>query len=253
MTPTRPEDTVPTTPPRAGSRLLGTALAACALAAPAGPAAAGTCRAETTAQPPIVVELYTSEGCSSCPPADRWLSSLKGRADVLALGFHVNYWDRLGWPDRLASPEVTARQYERNRTLGRANVYTPQVIANGRDWPDWGRGLPSGPVAPAPQATLERQGDRVVLRVAAGTDPTRLTGYWVVLEDGLSSRVRAGENAGRTLQHDHVVRRYVPLAPWPAARGVVAELTEPSGPARRVAVVLADPSGRPLQALQLGC
>jgi hypothetical protein len=219
----------------------------------AAESATATCRAQTGARAPLVVELYTSEGCSSCPPADRWLSTLKGRADVLALGFHVNYWDRLGWPDRLARPEITERQYERNRVLGRPNVYTPQVIADGRDWPDWSRGLPPAPAAAAPQASLERLGARVVLRVATIAGAGALTGYWAVLEDGLTSRVRAGENSGRVLQHDHVVRRYLPLAPWRADAGTVAELTEPSSPGRRIAVVLADATGRPLQALQLRC
>ena len=76
---------------------------AAATAAPALAQTAASCSARSTAQPPAVVELYTSEGCSSCPPADRWASTLKGRNDVLALAFHVNYWDKLGWPDRFAS------------------------------------------------------------------------------------------------------------------------------------------------------
>lgn len=252
MPSTHPRPCRPSLPHRSAA-LLAAAGAAFAMAADAGAQAAPSCRAETAARAPLVVELYTSEGCSSCPPADRWLSGLKGRADVLALGFHVNYWDRLGWPDRLASPEITARQYERNRVLGRDNVYTPQVIADGRDWPEWSRGLPPATAAAALRASLERQGERVVLRVAATPGATALTGYWAVLEDGLTSRVRAGENAGRTLRHDHVVRRYVPLAAWPAASGTVAELSEPAAASRRVAVVLTDATGRPLQALQLGC
>src|SRR5688500_7557906 len=80
--------------------------------------AAENCVARSTATPPTVIELYTSEGCSSCPPADRWLSKLKGRPAVLALAFHVNYWDRLGWPDRFASAEGTARQHQLARLAG---------------------------------------------------------------------------------------------------------------------------------------
>ena len=106
-----------------------TALAALSLAAAAGP----VCKAGSGATAPVVVELYTSEGCSSCPPADRWLSTLKGRPDVLALAFHVDYWDRLGWPDRFATAEGTARQWALARRDGSPQVYTPQVRVNGRD------------------------------------------------------------------------------------------------------------------------
>ena len=87
--------------------------------AASGPASAQpTCSATSGATAPLVVELYTSEGCSSCPPADRWLSTLKGRPDVLALAFHVNYWDRLGWPDRFASVEATERQHKLAQLAG---------------------------------------------------------------------------------------------------------------------------------------
>jgi hypothetical protein len=83
---------------------------AAALCAPALAQTAASCSASSAATPPAVVELYTSEGCSSCPPADRWLSALKGRSDVIALAFHVNYWDKLGWPDRFANAAATGRE-----------------------------------------------------------------------------------------------------------------------------------------------
>ncbi len=100
---------------------------------------------------PTLVELYTSEGCSSCPPADRWLSQLKGQDDVVALAFHVDYWDRLGWKDRFASAEHTQRQAQQQRSNGARFSYTPQVVVNGRDRPSWG-----GPVAG--EATAARSG-----------------------------------------------------------------------------------------------
>ena len=100
-------------------------------------AGAATCSVRAAGAPRAVVELYTSEGCSSCPPADRWLSTLKASPDLLALGFHVSYWDRLGWPDRFASAEITARQQLLARNAGRAQVYTPQVVVNGDDWRRW--------------------------------------------------------------------------------------------------------------------
>ena len=119
-----------------------------AAAAQAASPAPGVCLARSGAMAPTVVELYTSEGCSSCPPADRWLSTLKGQPGVLALAFHVNYWDRLGWPDRFASAEATARQHELAQRAGSRNVYTPQVIANGRDWRFWPK-LPTADAAAA--------------------------------------------------------------------------------------------------------
>lgn len=220
--------------------------------------AAPACSARANGAAPLVVELYTSEGCSSCPPADRWLSTLKGRSGVLALAFHVNYWNHLGWTDRFATPEATARQRALARTLGQTSVYTPQVVADGRDWRRWPQLPAAASVASPVSVTLVRNGEQVSAEVsAAAAAPPRLEGYWAVLEDGHVSRVRAGENAGETLRHDHVVRLYQPVGAWPAAapahwalgvsRGV------PEQP-RRVAFVVADAAtGRPLQAAVLGC
>jgi hypothetical protein len=214
-----------------------------------------SCSAHSSAQPPALVELYTSEGCSSCPPADRWLSTLKGRTDVLALAFHVNYWDRLGWPDRFATPATTERQHLLQRASGARHVYTPQVMHNGQDWRDWGHGglkrLPASPVV----VELQRQGATVTARVSTSGGPA--AAYWAVLEDGHSSRVKAGENAGSTLTHDHVVTLYRPLAAWAAGDGPRSfnlELPAATSASRRVAFVVTDASGaRPLQTALLAC
>lgn len=215
---------------------------------------AQTCTATSGSTPPQVVELYTSEGCSSCPPADRWLSTLKARPGVLALAFHVNYWDKLGWPDRFASPEATARQYQLARQAGASSVYTPQVVVNGRDWREWPR-LPAATPGVAPRLTLTREGDKVLAQVEGGGSGT-WSGYWAVLEDQHVSQVRAGENAGETLRHDHVVRLYKPVPAWDAAQPWRSEIGitrgEPAFP-RRVAFVVTDGKQRPLQALALGC
>ena len=232
------------------------ALMAAAAAAPAL-AAEAQCSARSSAQPPAVVELYTSEGCSSCPPADRWLSGFKGRSDVLALAFHVNYWDNLGWPDRFATAATTERQHQLRRASGAPYVYTPQVVHNGRDWRGWGDGAPQ-PLPRTPLVVnLERSGVRVTATLAGAAPGEALAGYWVVLEDGHASRVRAGENAGTTLKHDHVVTLYRPLPAW---RGTPAEaptldLPPPQGgSARRVAFVVTDAQGtKPLQLAVLGC
>jgi hypothetical protein len=230
------------------------------LAATAGRAAAtssnSTCQARSGTTATMVVELYTSEGCSSCPPADRWLSTLKGRPGVLALAFHVNYWDQLGWPDRFASPEATARQHELARRAGSRQVYTPQVVAHGRDWRLW-PSLPD-PAASSVGVTLSRDGDKVsALVIASPGAPAQLAGYWAVLEDQHESRVRAGENAGETLRHDHVVRLYRPVPAWQAAAGGAAQLSVSRGVPehpRRVAFVVTDAATlKPVQAVALAC
>jgi hypothetical protein len=226
-------------------------LPTCALAQ-----SAGSCSAQSTAQPPAVVELYTSEGCSSCPPADQWASKLKGRSDVLALAFHVNYWDQLGWPDRFATTATTERQHLLQRAMGTAYVYTPQVVVNGRDQRGWsGASLPRLPASPI-SVGLVRDGNGV--RATVGGAPSqRLAGFWAVLEDGHSSRVKSGENAGETLAHDHVVTLYKPVAEWSAgSTAQTFELTLPAATSksRRVAFIVTDGSGaRPLQAVSLGC
>ena len=115
----------------AGTALTGTALAGTAGVAGAAPALR-----------PAVVELFTSQGCSSCPPADTLLGELASRNDVLALAFHVDYWDELGWRDRFELPQAAQRQSQYARRLGRSSVYTPQLVIDGReDLPGAGCGV----------------------------------------------------------------------------------------------------------------
>lgn len=228
-------------------------LALTLLAAAASLAAeAATCERSAGARSPLVVELYTSEGCSSCPPADRWLSSLKGREDLLPLAFHVGYWDRLGWADRFATRETTDRQYQLAKALGARNVYTPQVVVQGSDWRRWPALPLVAAMAPMPLKLL-REGEQVTAEVGAA--PGRWTGYWVVLEDGHRSRVSAGENRGETLAHDHVVRLYQPVGEWEGARRFTLALppADPGHPRRVAFVVAAAADLRPVQALSLAC
>ena len=136
-----------------------------ALAATPSVAAPATCHAASGPQTMPLVELFTSEGCDSCPPADRWLSaqfppqpqSATARAGALALAFHVDYWDRLGWRDRFASAQFTQRQYDEMEANGSAFVYTPQVLVQGHAVPDW----KSGKAAEAIAAALRRHAARV--------------------------------------------------------------------------------------------
>jgi hypothetical protein len=250
---------------QAAARLVLMAGLAGVAASAVSSAQALTCTARSGATPPRVLELYTSEGCSSCPPADAWLSTLKGRADVIALGYHVTYWDRLGWPDRFASEAYTRRQHDIAARHGRRSVYTPQMVLDGLDWPSW-RATPWPPqadttAAPAPEVVLTREpSGQVLARVspaAAAATATQLSGYWAVVEHQHTSRVRAGENAGETLRHDHVVRLHRPLPAFAAREGLTSRLDVPPGvaahPRRIVFVVTSAVQERPLQAVALDC
>ncbi len=225
------------------------------------------CEARSTSRQTPLIELYTSEGCSSCPPADRWLSTLpaaapggQGQPAVLAAAFHVSYWDRLGWADRFASPVFTARQAALMRSSGARYVYTPQVMVDGRDWRGWPV-LPLAADAPARAGIrLLRTGAQVQVSVGAGPGaPPRLGLWWALLEDGHGTAVAAGENRGAQLRHDHVVRRYGQLPDWPAAAQTVLPplLVEQNGEggrkARLLVVVTDAATGAPLQAAQLVC
>ncbi len=210
-----------------------------------------------------VVELYTSEGCNSCPPADRWLSTLKADPAVVALAFHVDYWDRLGWKDRFASAAFTDRQATQQASNGARFSYTPQVVVDGQDRKDWpGVALSSAPRQAAPvEVALTRDGDRFVATVLpAANAPKRLAAYWAVTEQGHVTAVKAGENEGVTLHHDFVVRDYAPVAAWSAKTGTAETLAFKPATApdaahpRSVNLVVVDAAnGRPVQALKIGC
>ena len=166
-----------------------------------------------------MVELYTSEGCSSCPPADQWLSKLVETSDteldVLALSFHVDYWDYLGWKDRFSSAEYTRRQ----RMLGANNrqrtIYTPEFFVNGMEARGANKILQKIQAAnrtPAPldlRLTVSRDDSELV--VALHSPPQRgidgqIHHYYLVYENNLSTDVKRGENSGRVLHHQQVVR-----------------------------------------------
>lgn len=102
--------------------------------------AGASCSATSPVTAGHLVELYTSEGCSSCPPADRWLRNLPARDDVVALAFHVDYWDYLGWRDRFADSRFTDRQRAMAARAGSGTVYTPEVALDGREWRRWSSG-----------------------------------------------------------------------------------------------------------------
>ncbi|MDB5875137.1 MAG: hypothetical protein JWQ07_4579 [Ramlibacter sp.] len=228
------------------------------LGAGAALASAPLCKAESTATVVPVIELYTSEGCSSCPPADRWLSTLKGSAAsgrAVVQAFHVGYWDYIGWADRFANPAHTSRQRQVASQNSLSNIYTPQLVRNGQDWRDYAKALAGGEPARVRIALQRNSDDAFEAQVAPAEGVGAWAAYWTVTEHGHSSKVKAGENAGELLQHDFVVRQYVPVGEYRGASKVTlrAIAAQPPHP-RQVNLVVFDPkSGRPLQALSLGC
>ncbi len=208
------------------------------------------CVATSTAQAPALVELYTSEGCNSCPPADRWLFQLPRDGSVIPLAFHVDYWDYLGWRDRFASAQFSERQRQQLAVNGSRFPYTPQVVVNGQDRRNWPalRELP-GTAAPL-KLQLRRQGNEVQAALqTASTVP--LSGWWFVSQSGHRTPVKAGENRGVTLDHDHVVVQQQPLGELPAGTKALRFAPQSAGD---VTLVLTDArSGKPLQALRLSC
>jgi hypothetical protein len=207
------------------------------LTAPAAPHAA-ECRDSTAASAGhvtmAIAELYTAEGCDSCPPADKWFSSLSARkGNAIPLAFHVDYWDGGGWKDRFAKPAFTRRQQEAVVRLGSRTVVTPQLFVNGKvinvSTNDDKRGSVysrfnkrvSEVSAMPPKAELKLttsvkddaiETDVSVKLGGSGAD-ANAAAWLAVTENNLVSRVTAGENSGVTLYHDHVVRELIgPLA-----------------------------------------
>jgi len=207
-----------------------------------------------------VVELYTSEGCSSCPPADQWLSKLKADPSVVALAFHVNYWDRLGWRDRFSTPAFTARQAEQQAVNGARYNYTPQVVVQGRDQRDWpGLRLPIAAAGKAlVDVSLSGDGKSFSATVQSRSGaPARLAAYWAITEDAHRSSVTAGENSGEKLAHDYVVRELQAVPAWTGASTTLqfsaAGAADAAHP-RAVSLVITDAAtGKPVQALRLPC
>jgi len=173
-----------------------------------------------------LVELYTSEGCSSCPPADTWLRGIAPGSNLVALAFHVDYWDALGWRDRFADPRYTARQQQQAARDGGSTTFTPQVVLDGRNWIGWYRSSPAsaGAAASATMRVDATPGTVLRVRIATSFDaPAEAAGfrnYLALSEDGLGSDVRAGENRGAHLRHDHVVRAFAGPLPLVAETDV---------------------------------
>jgi hypothetical protein len=249
-----------------------------ALLAPAASHAVDSCEVNSGTATAALVELYTSEGCSSCPPADRQLSALKRQLDagavVVPLSLHVTYWNRIGWKDAFAQKAFDERQGRLLENRRNKVVYTPQFFVNGDELRDWGAQLPAAirrtNATPAPLAIRLKStpggpaataGGAATLTLdaeVAAPDP-RTSGqlYMAIAESGLTSNVSRGENRGVTLRHDNTVRLW--LGPFPLSQGkarVRQAITLPaawnSERVHAVALVQDAASGRILQAVGTG-
>jgi hypothetical protein len=197
-------------------------------------AAGGSHALAADAAHPTVVELFQSQGCSSCPPANANVLALSGRPDILALSFQVTYWDQLGWKDTFGSPQYTARQWAYARALRHDNVWTPQVVINGRtDVVGVRPGEIEGAIARADRGDAGPRIEAAAGHVTvAGPAQARPAEVWLVRYDPnvVQVPIRRGENGGRTLPHKNVVRSLTRLGDW-------------SGPARTFDVPAAGAAG----------
>lgn len=202
-----------------------------------------------------LLELFTSEGCSSCPAADAWLSALEGRPGLwsafVPVGFHVTYWDRLGWPDPWGAKAYTERQKLHADRWGSWRVYTPGFVFDGAE--DRPARLPSAPGTPAGTLTARVAGGRVAVAYApAKGSPRPARVLCAPLGLGLESPVRAGENAGRTLRHSFTALGLAQAPLRCKGESCTAELAVPAPAARAprtaLAVWVEAEDGTPLQA-----
>lgn len=200
-------------------------------------AQAKTAAIVSTAANPIVVELYQSQGCSSCPPANAALNAVADQPGVLALSFAVTYWDRLGWKDIFADKAYTQRQYDYAHALGNPNVYTPQIVINGKTPLT---GIKRGELANAIAASQPISGgpsikaDKGLVTIGTGSGAANI---WLVQYDPQTHNVaiRSGENDGRTLPHKNIVRKLAKLGEW---RGASASFKLPTASADKLGTVI---------------
>lgn len=245
-------------------------IAAAALAATSGLAAAATCTATSPTHTVALVELFTSEGCSSCPPADAWLRKLPdagyGADRVVPLALHVDYWDYIGWQDRFASARYTERQ-KAYSAIGRTRfIYTPQVVLDGRDFRGWSsagafeqtvKAANARPARATITVSLEEKEPGVAqMRIGAelpkDAERGRVSLYVATFENGHTTSVKAGENRGATLAHDFVVRQWFgPISFDGDGRAELAERISHSGRGGVAAFVQSRSTGDVLQATAL--
>ncbi len=224
----------------------------------AGLAAALSWTGLSWAGSPVVVELFTSQGCSSCPPADEYLGELTMRGDIIPLAFHVDYWNYIGWTDPFASKQMTHRQKAYSRSLGQRYVYTPEMVVNGTSQEVGSNRhgvealIEAARKAPAagPSISLTREDDgRIRLRVGAasprvGAAKEMATVWLVKFDREHTTAVAVGENEGRTLTDYNAVRTLHQLGNWTGeALDIVYDVNEPDEPGNGGCAVLVQRDG----------
>ncbi|WP_407155589.1 DUF1223 domain-containing protein [Bradyrhizobium sp. STM 3557] len=196
---------------------------------------------------PVVVELFTSQGCSSCPPANAYLNDLaRERHDVLPLAFHVTYWDRLGWKDPFSLPVATDRQARYGSRFGDGS-YTPEIVVDGlnshvgsyRDEIGSAIDRAKAGATTATAVKVSRKNDQLLVEIGAGNGRGRV--LLVGFDHYHKTAIRRGENGGRTFEELNVVRSVRPLADW---HGVPLDLTEQAPEGEDAAVLVEAPDGR---------
>jgi len=215
----------------------------CASALVCAPTGAATCEAQSASERTHLVELYTSEGCNSCPPAEKWMSSIRDKQGLVGLEFHVDYWDSPAWHDPYARP-AWARRQQAKAQRARAQVYTPQIWLDGKLWKNWPKGDPPGATqavsaqVPFTLRVAAETGDGIEVRLqaSAAENPEHKRFYVALTENRLAQEISGGENKGRHLEHDQVVRDLQGPLRLPQAQ---AELKVPTAMAWANAAVVA--------------
>jgi len=201
---------------------------------------------------PVVVELFTSQGCSSCPPADAYLGELARRADVVALSFHVDYWDYIGWPDPFASRETTDRQRDYGHALGQRFIYTPEMVVDGRvhssSLAEIARHIKEAGNRPKLAIEFASNGGKHSVRIPAADYDGKATVWLVFYDASHETAVPRGENRGRTVRNYNVVRSIEPVGTW---TGQAAEIPLNTSAARKAgrngcAVIVQDGTNGPV-------
>jgi len=196
--------------------------------------AASLVGANVSAENATVVELYTSQGCSSCPPADAILTDIAKQPGVIALALHVDYWDYLGWKDDLASPAFTQRQHNYARAAGTATVYTPQMVFGGVDHVVGSRAteimgqlMKHNAKSEQVDLTLSRSGNQLQINGTARNLRDELVVQLVRYKPTVTRDIRRGENAGRTILYSNVVTSWDAIGPRSLARPSSANCPRP--------------------------
>jgi hypothetical protein len=221
--------------------------------------------AKETRQGPdlVVVELFTSQSCSSCPPADKFLGELAKHKNVLALSMHVDYWNALGWRDPWSSPKVTERQRRYSKALGTRYVSTPQAIIQGRAYAvgsdrttvtrEIEKARRSTPARVQPRVTMPGP-NKLTVKLPGGNPGTNATVWLVAFDDGHTASISGGENTGATITYTNVVRELRPIGSWrgkPASIDIDISKEQAAGYGNCAVIIQAQGTGAILGALSL--